>query len=434
MAQGVSVEEAYCDDMLNEEIYKEKRLGNYSLLIPGTDEWLFRTIVNFKKDFAITEDTKNYLLDIQNGFKKRGLEFVLLLPPPRGLVHANYLKDADKKKFKFTDADIAEGWQSYLGAIKTLQDGGVNVVGVSEAVTNDNFFYKRDHHWSPEGARLYAQYVAEFVKAMPAYNDIAKKEFVTKSLGEDEFKGTFRNAFRKICETELKPQIVEMFQTEPAEGASDENTLFDDAPRADIVLLGTSNSAPDPNVANFDGFLKEYIGADIENLALAGAGIDTSLMAYINSKDFQNDPAKIVLWEVPGYYNINKMRGPVFLQAPPSLAGDCKNNPIAEVKGVALIEQKFKLFENLEDKNILGSDYYVSLQFSKPIKKFFKMTVNYERFSDMQKFRRSKKYPTADGSYFASFRLDSRGAVKNIDFYPNKEMKDVTLEARICKR
>lgn len=433
-AQGVSIDEAYCSDMGNEEIYKEKRLSNYSIIIPGNNEWLFRTIVNFKKDFSIKKDTTEYLLDIQKGFEGRGSNLVLLLPPPRGLVHASNLKEADKKKFNFTDKDVTLGWESYLQAIKTLKDGGVNVVGVDERIDGENFFYKRDHHWSPDGAKLYAKEVAKFLKSMPSYADIAKMEFVTKSLGEDEFKGTFKNAFSKICDTELTPQMVEQYQTEPKVGAEDESALFDEVPTPDIVLLGTSNSSPDPNVANFDGFLKEYTGADVENLALAGAGIDTSLMAYINSDEFKNKPAKIVLWEVPGYYNINKMRGPVFMQAPPALAGDCVSDPIAEAKDIKLTERKFKLFDNLIDKGIKGTDYYVSLQFSKPIKKFFKMTTNYERYSDMQKFSRSRKYPTADGEFYASFRLDSRGSIKDIDFYPNKEMVDAILNARICKR
>lgn len=422
-----------CEELSNESIYEKKRLKNYQVMLPGKDGWVFRSIVSFKKSYAVSKKTRSYIAALNKGFKRAGSEFIFLFPPSRGLVHYDLLKDSDKEKYKMSQADIQKAWGSYRKSLDTLAGLGVHVVGVKDVDKSIPFYYKRDHHWSPEGARISAEAVADYIKAMPIYGELSKVEFTTKKVAEREYMGTFTKAFEKICEKELPPQTVETYVTERKVSAGDDSALFGDDSEPDVILLGTSNSSPEPNVSNFDGFLKEALSADVTNLALAGAGTDTSIIAYLNSNEFKEKPAKVVVWEVPGYYDINRMNSQVFLQAIPATYGDCVGNSVVEVKDVKINSKDMDIFGDISGKNILGESYYVRLEFSEPVMKRFKLDLPYKDYADSHTFSRSKRYPNPDGVYYILLRFDNKGPLQAVKGRFHKDMVGLNVTARICK-
>ncbi|MCF8495750.1 MAG: hypothetical protein K9G62_03685 [Alphaproteobacteria bacterium] len=423
---------AFCEKMNDATLYDEKGLEKYKTLIPGRDGWVFRTLVAFKKDFSINEKTRRSLKALQDGFKRHGTDFVLLFPPNRGLIHADFIRPEDRLSHEFTADQVKEGWSSYISTLAGLKAAGINIAGVNTISEGaPPFFYKRDHHWSAEGARQSARAAAEFLKTLPSYDGLSKTPFVTKQLEDSDYPGAFSKAFKSLCETSLPPEKASRFITERAETGTNKAALFGDF-TPEIVLMGTSNTAPDPNVSNFDGFLKEALSADVDNRALSGAGVDTSMLAYINSKDFKEKPAKIAVWEVPGYYDLNKMNAQIFLQAIPALYGDCEDAAFAS-NTVRLTGEKIDLLGDLSAKNILGETYYLHLAFEKPVKNKFTLALSYQKFEDKQSFSRSNRYPVPDGDYYLTLRFDNKGPLKKLTLLPHKSMKDLNLTTRICK-
>ncbi|NBV29476.1 hypothetical protein EBS02_10795, partial [bacterium] len=82
--------------------------------------------------------------------------------------------------------------------------------------------------------------------------------------------------------------------------------LFQSDKAPEIVLIGTSNSVNSSSYSNFDGFLKEALGTDVLNLSKTGGGFSDSMAEYLNSDQFKKSPPKIIIWEIPSYYDLNK--------------------------------------------------------------------------------------------------------------------------------
>jgi alginate O-acetyltransferase complex protein AlgJ len=50
---------------------------------------------------------------------------------------------------------------------------------------------------------------------------------------------------------------------------------------------------------NFEGALKEALGADVLNVANQGEGPVRPMQEYLVSETLQNTPPELVIWEIP---------------------------------------------------------------------------------------------------------------------------------------
>ena len=64
-----------------------------------------------------------------------------------------------------------------------------------------------------------------------------------------------------------------------------------------ITLVGTSYSA-NP-LWNFEGALKEALGADVLNVADEGEGPTVPMVNYLKSEAFLETPPELIIWEIP---------------------------------------------------------------------------------------------------------------------------------------
>lgn len=429
-SEKAALDKAYCEALTNEASYA-KWLVNYKMLVRGKDDWLFRTTVTSKTDFAVEEKTVTLLKQLQDRLKAKGTDLVILLPPTQGgAVNGEFLTDEAIKKHGFNPT-LAK--KNYADAIASLKAAGINAVGVTDYPEGKAFFYKRDHHWNPDGAKASAESVAALVKALPSYAALPKTEFATKEMGKEDYKGAYVKAFMTVCKKRPPAEKATRYKTEPAKQQAGEADLFGDAGQPPVVLVGTSNSAPNPNVSNFDGFLKQALSLDVQNLAIAGAGVDSSLLSYLNSSEFQANPAKILVWEVPGYYDLNKVGGPVLLQAIPAVAGDCKGKALAEVSNVDIKSGENELLNNLAAKNIANEKQYIRLEFSKAPKKPFVVEYWSGNRRSIGKLERDARYPSPTDAFSQVIQDgNSRGIVENVVLKLRPNEAATTVSARIC--
>lgn len=76
--------------------------------------------------------------------------------------------------------------------------------------------------------------------------------------------GTLHNVAGQLCGTSYAVQYMDQFATEPKGASGGGDDLFGDGGNAQITLVGTSHSGKN---YNFSGFLEQYIGADVLNVA-----------------------------------------------------------------------------------------------------------------------------------------------------------------------
>ncbi len=318
-AQAQDLSDIWCDRLNDESAYEDNNLKNYRTFLHGKDGWIFRSHTGFKDDFSVKEKTKAALKELQQAFKSQGTDLVILYPPPRSIVHNAFVREATQKALGFDAARAEKAMQNYVLFIQELQEDGLHIVGLTDIDPEQQIYFKRDHHWTPQGARLMAQAAADDIKTLPVYNDLRKTEYETIEGEAEEYTGAFKKTFAKLCNNQMPSETRIRYQTQTVKTETSQDALFGDVKAPEVVLVGTSNSAASSNVANFEGFLKDALSADVENRAVTGAGIDTSMLEYLNSERAQTDPAKILVWEVPGYYSFDHMHSKVFEKAIPLL-------------------------------------------------------------------------------------------------------------------
>ncbi len=320
-----------CDALSSDESYKKD--GGYRYITPGKDGWLFRSVTDFKMDFALKDNARMGMRRLYQALKERHIDLVIALQPTRGIMGRDFIDYSQIHAIGF-DPQTAES--DYKQLVSDLRTTGITVVDLSSAPRGNDFFYRTDIHWNEKGADYAAKAVADAVKALPSYGSLPKISYVTK-VGETETtQGKIAEAAEEICGTSLPEEIYHERETAPEKEESAADALFSRFSYPKIVLLGTSNSKMH---ANFDGELKDYLDADLLNMAVGGGGIDTSLLDYLSSEEYKKTPPRVIVWEIPAYYDFNDQS--LYAQAIPAIEGECSSK-------TALLEENLTLRKGQE--------------------------------------------------------------------------------------
>lgn len=455
----------FCADMGNEATYDKYNIEHYRMLIPGRGDRIFRTENDFRTDWHVEDRTIKYLQRLQAALKTHNADLVLAFAPSRGMTDYNHIKSSYRRKLSLNDNNAS--WKSYQDMLDTFNKNGLTAVGVRQEEAGEDFFYSTDHHWTAVGAKAMAKNIANSVQSIPSYQSAPAVEYITEQGEDIYFNGSLAKGFEKICETDLPAEKAYNYVTRPAKAVSNAASLFSEQSEPQIILLGTSNSVGETSHANFEGFLKEYLKRDVANYAFVGAGIDTSLIAYMETPHYQSSQPKLIVWEIPGYYDLNIMDDKLFNQAIPAAFGECNSNSLltktVEIKpsesstlfaAVAPVEPAAGAADNavtVDELTLPGTvsesgrsgfdglsgslnNKYLHLEFSEPIADKFNVLF---RMSDggtkKQQFDRSER-ATGDGSFYTLFPREKEGrAITEISLeIPDSFPPSVTAAASIC--
>lgn len=331
-------------------------------IVAGLDGYLFR-----KSDLRVDTDLDAsipYLVQIQQMLKARGTELIILPTPMRSVLYSQYLDMTDESAKAFSAEDARTAYIEFLVALNRNGILAVDALaiaqGMSSASEGIDYFFKRDNHWTPWGAKRTAEAIGELLKSIPSYQKLPKKTFVSEKLETRDFDGSLMRAVEKACQTDIAPEALDYYETSSEESSG----LFDDD-LASFVFVGTSFGNKQ---FNFAGFLSETLQLDVLNYSVGGGGPTTAISAYLLSKEYQIAKPAFLLWEFP-FHNppsdIAKLR-----QIIPSIAGKCGNEVVQN-----------KVVANQEIDVWQGSEYadYVILESDTP--EFINFKVSF-RFAD----------------------------------------------------
>jgi alginate biosynthesis protein AlgX len=418
----------FCAETQNGSAYDGHNFESYKMLVPGTGGWIFRTENDLRMDFSLDSEAARNMRELNEALQKRGVQLVTLLTPTRGLMHGDHLRPEDQKKFGYAK-DAA--WRSYRSMVEGLRSDGLSVVSLDPIQPGEDFFYKRDHHWNASGSRTAARAVAAYIKQLPAYSAIEKMAFTTKDGPAFEFMGVSKKVFKALCNTEQPPERAIQKVTERQQENAGAGDLFGDPVPPRIVLMGTSNSTQEPSYANFEGFLKEELSADILNMSVSGGGLDTAMIAYLNTDHYKQTPAKVAIWEVPSYYDLSKDDS-FFREAIPAAYGTC-NEPVAAVERLPLEEKTLTAMSRLAGKEISGRGYYLHLNFSKTVSKPFNVMLMYEKDREKYRFAHSSRYPW-NKEFYLRLDDDKKSSLSKVVLTVPKELLGNSVDVKICRQ
>jgi alginate biosynthesis protein AlgX len=409
---------ASCPKLRDEAAYGEE-WEDYSFLVPGKDGFVFRTGQDLRSDFEIEDDVLPLWQKFVQLFKSRGIELVVAYIPTRGIIARDLLPENDSL---FKDYDPAIARASYTGGIEKMNLAGVTVVGMADAKDAPGFFNKADQHWSQSGAKEMAETIATAVHNLPAWQSVPKKKFVTTSTRKGYFEGRFNRALEAMCNFKTPDEIDLGTETAAEGGGASESALFEDAAVPDIVLVGTSNSKKEDHDPNFEGHLKTALGADVYNAAVTGGGLDDSIVEYTTSDRFRKSPPKILVWEIPGYYDLSgEVMEKTLRQVMAGMHGFCATPIIQRDAPLKITDKEINAFEGLETKGIALADAYIALEFDLPVKKDFTVIMDsVEGKSEKYKFKRPRTEGGRD--FFYAPRGRSAKTFKSISLKVNEKL------------
>ena len=252
----------------------------------------------FPMDDALIED----LARLSEALAAQGTTLVYLPVPPKGLTMPDFLPP-EAHLYGF-DPVVAR--RIYQAAIGRLRDQGIMTVDLLDSLTNADpnvdLFFKADFHWTALGAQRAAQAVADAIEQDGAYASLVTAEFETLPAGPERFVSAMRRLLQKSCVEALPEPMTDTFRTTEVVGTDIAVDIFGDAGADTISLVGTSFS----EVAqfNFSGFISQYSGLNVRNLAISGGNQFASISSYLTSKSFAEDRPRYLIWENPIYNNL----------------------------------------------------------------------------------------------------------------------------------
>jgi alginate biosynthesis protein AlgX len=362
--------------------------GSMQLLSPmtqGKEGWFFRA-GDMVENYALLPETKGYLTRVAQAFKHEGSDLILVAVPPRSFSAEAYL-DATQPMQATFDARNAEA--NYRNFLQSLSDTGAQVVDLLDVAAEYDdehgmhFFFKRDNHWTPFGAKLSAEKIARVLEDYPAYSNAERGKYVTTNNGELRMREEMALEIQRLCTSQIPAEIFPGYTTAAEAGVGEDALFGDEGQASPLVLLGSSYSAtPD---FNFDGFLEETTGLPVANYAISAGQLFNSIISYVSlPKDQRQDP-DFILWEDLAHYDYNRGERQ-FRQIIPAIYGECdKQSAVAVESFKAAPKAKHTLFTFDPEKKISGDDYY--------------LFINSDNLGFVQ-FTLEMEYQDGDGEWF----------------------------------
>ena len=289
--------------------------------IEGRDGVFYRVLADLRMHHAMEDKVMARVSALSSALEARGTTLIYLAVPTKSQAMPQYLPPV-AAAYAY---DSATATLVYDDIIRRLGKHGVLAPDVLSALLTAKPdtppFFQADFHWTPEGARLTAQAIAEVMKAQPFYGDLELSEYKTVALEQTQAFSTMRRTLQVYCINELPRVRAQAHLTEQTagsvEGASDIFAGGSDSPK--VVLVGTSFS--DSPLGNFAGYISEYSGLDVVNYAVTGGNQFGAITSYLTSRDFAESPPRFLVWENPIYNNLAQF-GPEPLEELVAAAGE----------------------------------------------------------------------------------------------------------------
>ncbi|AUW57643.1 hypothetical protein C1T17_05530 [Sphingobium sp. SCG-1] len=281
--------------------YLSFREGRPGVLV-GDDGWLFTD------EEMVKLDTPKIALGEKIGFisaaarklQAAGSKVVVVLVPAKMRIYGKHTG-----RYSF----MPKLQPVYGDMIAGLRRAGIGVVDLSKPfmanATKTQLFLKTDTHWTPEGAGLAAQAIAQWVKQSGALaSDQTNSNYVLNKGATKTHSGDLLTFLPVLPSARSMAPAPDRIRTGDAELRGNGAVAADDALFGDssipVALVGSSYSF-DPRW-QFEDQLKVALHTDVLNAAQKGKGPFQPMADYLHGPEFKDAPPALVIWEVPERY------------------------------------------------------------------------------------------------------------------------------------
>ncbi|WP_136474632.1 alginate O-acetyltransferase [Pseudomonas sp. DG56-2] len=280
---------------LDFKLFNEGRPG----VVLGRDNWLFsdeefKPVANSDQ---FEQENLALIRGVRDTLQQHGVQLVLAIVPAKARLYSEYIGEQ-------TPASLHTDLYNEFHA--QARQAGVFapdlLAALQSAKSRGQVFLRTDTHWTPMGAEVVAQHLAEAVSRQNLLNG-EPQHYVTEQRQSAPYKGDLTNflpldpLFSNLLPP---PDTLQARNTRPAEGASaSDDALFADN-EIPVALVGTSYSA-NPNW-NFLGALQQALRSDVVNYAEDGHGPLLPMLKYLQGGAFKDSAPQVLIWEFPERY------------------------------------------------------------------------------------------------------------------------------------
>jgi len=297
----------------------------------------------------------------------QGVALVLVPIPMRGPMMHMFLDPEDEFQATY---DFDEAYANYQQFVEDLRSTGIMtvdalspIVGFDWGSTEELPVMRNDYHWSPSGARIGAEAVANVIRNHPHYSSLPTMTLrTTESIGEEPRSPLLRH-IEELCDTTYPLYDMLSFTTERiGVDASIDLLATDYSP---VVLVGTSNSNTRFNLV---GSLSEMLETEVDGIVVPGGGKFTSIETYLTSDEFHESKPTFLIWEFPlmQFYlrgaEAALMNG--FRRIIPAAHAPCSIADSLAQGSTTVSGTTFDVLSIPAGVNIFGDDYYLVLEVS----------------------------------------------------------------------
>jgi alginate biosynthesis protein AlgX len=332
----------------------------------GTDGWIF-VKAELMPDALPTPAVRAPMQRLLDALAAAKPEVVVMLLPNRPLAVPHALDGVGTWNAQAAEANH----RALADWIRGRGLAVVDLLDVSRApLADDTFFFLRDNHLTPAGARALAPVVASAVRALPAAATLPPATFQTKPAGRaPPTKESVSDLVAEACGTPIPPPQPYTRWTTSRVGAP-AGGLLDQAAAPAVTLLGTSNAG---GICNLSGFLEESLGTDILTVSTKGGGLLGSLQAYLRTPEWATTPPKIAIWEFSAtefwrtVEGVPNPRDPaVYRELIPSVYGGCSDKDAAKVGDWVPATGEPVLLSGLAGAKASGTGWYLLVESDDP--------------------------------------------------------------------
>lgn len=254
----------------------------------------------------------DFMVELGRRLEAQGVQLVIVPIPSRAIVKPQNLYSGDERQAAF---EPAEGTARYEAFVHRLRAGEVVVFDVlaaarAEDARGQQTFFKRDMHWTTEGARALLQNLAQELRRVDPNLPETEVE-VARTAVAYEHRGRFVSRWTYThcgyaMPTEPQPTYT---VTKKTSGG-----LFGGS-EPQVVLTGSSFSLPPYDYE----FLASGLQSDVLNMSVGAGGATVALQNYLVDGAYEAARPKLLVWEFPTFA--------------PSISEEAKRELLASVDG-----------------------------------------------------------------------------------------------------
>ena len=267
-------------------LFREGRPG----VLVGDKGWLYTT-----EEFAVQPGAPQeraskiaYIKQVQRQARAQGARLVVAVVPAKARLYPEHL---GRYHLPAANLSVYDEFQ------RQLQAAGIPsadlLADMQRAKVKGSEFLHTDTHWTPYGARVAAQAVARKVNSLWPQLALVHSNFATATGPSKPHQGDLLSYLPVGASLAPAPDSIQQPSTQSTDA---EGGLLGDS-SIPVTLIGTSYSANE--TWNFDGALKQALGADVLNLAQEGKGPIIPMREYLASGRLKREPPQLIIWELP---------------------------------------------------------------------------------------------------------------------------------------